>query len=90
MSFSPKMCNDLTVKWNDLTWNEVTVKPNIRSTCIKCPSHYHELISRVLPVGRLFLTESIVVSVSICEIAYMHNPRIPTNPLSGSRQPPLL
>ena len=21
------MCNDLTVKWNDLTWNEVTVKP---------------------------------------------------------------
>ena len=29
-SFSPKMCSDLTVKWNDLTWNEVTVKPNIR------------------------------------------------------------
>ena len=27
------MCNDLTVKWNDLTWNEVTVKPNINNTC---------------------------------------------------------
>ena len=33
-------------------------------------SHYHELISRVLPVGRSFPTESIVVSVSICEIGY--------------------
>ena len=33
-------------------------------------SHYHELISCVLPVGRSFLTESIVVSVSICEIGY--------------------
>ena len=41
----------------------------------------------------LFLTESIVVSVSIREIAYtvsQENPRIPTNPLSGGQQPPLL
>ena len=32
-------------------------------------SHCHELMSRVWPVRLLFLTESIVVSVSICEIA---------------------
>ena len=55
----------------------------------------HELMSRVWPVRRSSQTESIVVSVSIHQINSVHslsrdNPRIPTNPLSGSQQPPLL
>ena len=35
-----------------------------------CFTLSHELMSCVLPVGRQLLTESIVVSASICEIAY--------------------
>ena len=55
----------------------------------------HELMSRVWPVRRSSQTESIVVSVSIHQINSVHslsrdNPRIPTNPLSESQQPPLL
>ena len=62
-----------------------------------CFTLSHELMSGVWPVrrSRSFLTESIVALVSICEIAYSlslsrDNPQIPTNPLSGNQQPPLL
>ena len=60
-----------------------------------CFTLSHELMSGVWPVRRSFLTESIVALVSICEIAYSlrlsrDNPQIPTDPLSGNQQPPLL
>ena len=35
-----------------------------------CFTLLHELMSHIWPARRLFLNESIVVSVSICEIAY--------------------